>query len=103
MATAVGPNQTSQAFKVNYRDGTSTTLTYSMGDRFTLQSYAGATDALPMSYRNTNSGRPGQPYLPSLQLLVRIEPGEDRAQRGAPQQCQRVGAGKDRDALMPRA
>jgi len=56
MATAVGGNQTSQAFKVNYTDGTSTTFTQSISDWFTPQSYAGELDAVPMSYRNTNNG-----------------------------------------------
>jgi hypothetical protein len=56
MATAVSGSQTSQAFKVNYTDGTSTTFTQSMSDWFTPQSYAGEIDAAPMSYRNTNSG-----------------------------------------------
>ena len=56
MATAVSGSQTSQAFKVNYTDGTSTTFTQSMSDWFTPQSYAGEIDAVPMSYRNTNSG-----------------------------------------------
>lgn len=56
MATAVGSSQASQPFKVNYTDGTSTTFTQSMSDWFTPQSYAGEIDAVPMSYRNTNSG-----------------------------------------------
>lgn len=56
MATAVGGNQASQAFKVTYTDGTSTTFTQSMSDWFTPQSYAGELDAVPMSYRDTNNG-----------------------------------------------
>lgn len=56
MATAVNGNQTSQAFKVNYVDGTSTTFTQSLSDWFTPQSYAGEIDAVPMSYRDTNNG-----------------------------------------------
>lgn len=56
MATAVSASQTSQAFKVNYTDGTSTTFTQSLSDWFTPQSYAGEIDAIQMSYRNTNTG-----------------------------------------------
>lgn len=56
MATAVNGNQTSQAFKVNYNDGTSTTFTQSLSDWFAPQGYAGEIDAVPMSYRNTNNG-----------------------------------------------
>jgi len=56
MAAAVGGNQASQTFKVTYTDGTSTTFTQSMSDWFTPQSYAGEIDAVPMSYRDTNSG-----------------------------------------------
>lgn len=56
MATAVQGNQTSQSFKVTYTDGTSTTFTQSMSDWFTPQSYAGELDAVPMSYRDTNTG-----------------------------------------------
>lgn len=56
MATSVGGSQTSQPFKVNYTDGTSTTFTQSMSDWFTPQSYAGELDAVPMAYRNTGNG-----------------------------------------------
>ncbi|HEX8787698.1 MAG TPA: hypothetical protein VF793_16050 [Telluria sp.] len=56
MATAAGGNQASQSFKVTYTDGTSTTFTQSMSDWFTPQSYAGELDAVPMSYRDTNTG-----------------------------------------------
>jgi hypothetical protein len=56
MATAVGGNQTSQSFKVNYTDGTFATFTQSMSDWFSPQSYAGELDAVPMSYRDTNNG-----------------------------------------------
>jgi len=56
MATAVGGSQVSQSFKVNYTDGTSTTFTQSLSDWFTPQSYANEVDAVPMSYRDTNSG-----------------------------------------------
>jgi hypothetical protein len=56
MATAAGGNQVSQSFKVIYSDGTSTTFTQSMSDWFTPQSYAGELDAVPMSYRDTNTG-----------------------------------------------
>jgi hypothetical protein len=56
MATAINGSQTSQTFKVNYTDGTSTSYTQSMSDWFTPQSYAGEIDAVPMSYRNTNNG-----------------------------------------------
>ncbi len=56
MATAVGGNQPSQVFKVNYTDGTSATFTQGMSDWFTPQSYAGELDVVPMSYRNTSNG-----------------------------------------------
>ncbi|GAB3459360.1 hypothetical protein GCM10027321_16840 [Massilia terrae] len=56
MATAVQGNQTSQLFKVTYTDGTSTTFTQSVSDWFTPQSYANELDAVPMSYRDTNTG-----------------------------------------------
>lgn len=56
MAAAVGGNQASQAFRVNYTDGTSASFTQSISDWFTPQSYAGELDAVPMSYRNTNNG-----------------------------------------------
>jgi len=56
MATAVGGNQTSVAFTVNYTDGSSANFTQSMSDWFTPQSYAGELNAVPMSYRDTNNG-----------------------------------------------
>ena len=56
MGTAVNGNQTSQSFNVTYADGTSTTFMQSLSDWFSAQNYAGELTAVPMSYRDTNSG-----------------------------------------------
>jgi hypothetical protein len=56
LATAVNGNQTSQAFTVNYSDGTSSTFVQSLSDWFTPQKYTGESQALAMPYRLTSSG-----------------------------------------------
>jgi len=49
-------NQTGQVFVVKYTDGTTATLTQSMSDWFTPQSYTGESKAVTMSYRLTSTG-----------------------------------------------
>ncbi len=56
LATAVNGNQTGQTFTVTYTDGTTTTITQSLSDWFTPQSYAGESTALSMAHRDTSSG-----------------------------------------------
>jgi len=56
LATAVNGNQTSQTFTVTYTDGTTTTITQSLSDWDTPQSYSGESIAKAMTYRNTSSG-----------------------------------------------
>ncbi|HVN44079.1 MAG TPA: chitobiase/beta-hexosaminidase C-terminal domain-containing protein [Steroidobacteraceae bacterium] len=56
LATAVRGNLTSQAFTVNYSDGTSATFTQSLSDWYTPQNYPGESRALTMAYRITPTG-----------------------------------------------
>jgi hypothetical protein len=56
LASAVNGNQGSQKFKVTYTDGTSATLTQSLSDWATPQSFSGETKAVTMAYRDTASG-----------------------------------------------
>jgi hypothetical protein len=57
LATGVNGNQTGQAFKVTYTDGTTTTFTQNLSDWFTPQNYSGETKALIMAYRDTGPGQ----------------------------------------------
>lgn len=56
LATAVNGSQTSQTFTVYYADGSSSTFTQSLSDWGSAQNYAGETQAVTMSYRDTSSG-----------------------------------------------
>jgi len=56
LATGVDGNQTSQTFTVTYTDGTTTTITQSLSDWYTPQSYSGESTALSTTYRDTSSG-----------------------------------------------
>jgi hypothetical protein len=56
LAAAVNGAQTSQAFVVNYTDGTSTTFTQSLSDWFVVGGYSGESVAKSMAYRDTSSG-----------------------------------------------
>lgn len=56
LATGVQGNQASQTFKVNYTDGTSTTLTQSLSDWLAPQNYDGESKAATMAYRNASNG-----------------------------------------------
>jgi len=56
LATGVQGNQSSQSFVVTYSDATTTTLSQSLSDWFTPQSYPGETKAIIMGYRNTSTG-----------------------------------------------
>jgi hypothetical protein len=56
LATSVNGNHTSQAFKVTYTDGTSTSFTQSLSDWHTPQSYAGESQAVTMAYRDSSIG-----------------------------------------------
>jgi hypothetical protein len=56
LATGVRGDQTNQAFVVTYMDGTTTTITQSLSDWYTPQTYAGESKAVTMAYRVTLSG-----------------------------------------------
>jgi hypothetical protein len=56
LATGLEGNQAGQVFVVTYTDGTSTTITQSMSDWFTPQSYTGESKAVVMAYRLLPSG-----------------------------------------------
>lgn len=56
LATGVHGNQTAQTFVVTYTDGTSTTITQSLSDWYTPQSYAGESTAVIMAYRLLSTG-----------------------------------------------
>ena len=72
LATGVNGNQTSQTFTVTYTDGTTTTITQSLSDWFTPQSYAGESTAKTMTYRNTSTGgtSTGSPNLYSYSFAI---------------------------------
>jgi hypothetical protein len=56
LATGVNGDQTSQTFTITYTDGTSTSFTQSLSDWHTPQSYAGESEAVSMTYRDTSTG-----------------------------------------------
>ena len=56
IAAAANGNQPNQSFIVRYSDGTTQTVTVSLSDWATPQSYAGETTVLAMTYRNTSTG-----------------------------------------------
>jgi len=56
LATGVEGNQKSQAFTVQYTDGTTTKFTQSLSDWFTPQKYAGESEGVAMAYRNFDNG-----------------------------------------------
>jgi polygalacturonase len=56
LATAVNGNQANQTFTVTYTDGTTTSITQSLSDWYTPQSYTGESQALKMAYRIAPSG-----------------------------------------------
>lgn len=56
LAAAVNGSQTSQTFTVTYTDGTKSTITQSISDWFSPQSYAGELQAATLPYRDTSSG-----------------------------------------------
>ncbi len=56
LATGVGGNQPNQTFVVTYTDATTTSITQSLSDWFTPQSYTGESIASTMAYRITASG-----------------------------------------------
>jgi hypothetical protein len=56
LATAVNGTQTAQPFVVTYTDGTTTTVTQSLSDWFTPQSYGGESTAVTMAYRLLPTG-----------------------------------------------
>jgi hypothetical protein len=56
LATGVEGAQTGQTFLVTYTDGTSTTITQSLSDWFTPQSYTGESKAVTMAYRLLPTG-----------------------------------------------
>jgi hypothetical protein len=58
LATGVNGSQVSQAFVINYTDGTSTTVQQSLSDWFYPQNYAGEATALTMAYRLAADGTP---------------------------------------------
>ncbi len=56
LATGANGNQPSQIFTVKYTDGTTSTFTQSLSDWFTPQNYTGESVAVPMGYRDQNTG-----------------------------------------------
>jgi len=56
LAVGVNGNQPNLTFTVTYTDGTTQTLTQSISDWYTPQSYSGESIAATMSYRDTSSG-----------------------------------------------
>ena len=56
LATGLHGNQLNQTFLVTYTDGTTTSITQSLSDWHTPQSYAGESQALSMAYRLTAGG-----------------------------------------------
>jgi hypothetical protein len=58
LATGVNGNQPDQTFVVTYVDGSSTTITQSLSDWFTPQSYPGEAVAVATAYRLNRSGIP---------------------------------------------
>jgi hypothetical protein len=56
LAIAVNGAQTSQAFLVNYTDGTGATFTQSLSDWFVFGQYSGESIAKSMPYRDTSNG-----------------------------------------------
>jgi hypothetical protein len=56
LATGINGGQTNQKFVVTYTDGTTTTITQSLSDWFSPQSYAGESIVSTMAYRVTQSG-----------------------------------------------
>jgi hypothetical protein len=56
LASGVNGNQVAQTFTVNYTDGTSTTVTQSLSDWLSPQSYTGESQAMQMAYRDTSAG-----------------------------------------------
>jgi lysophospholipase L1-like esterase len=60
LGVAVNGNQTSQTFKVNYTNGTSSTFTQSLSDwEAGPQHYSGESTAFTMSYKNSSNGTQG--------------------------------------------
>jgi hypothetical protein len=58
LATGVNGSQTAQNFTVTYSDGTSAAFTQSLSDWFKPQNFAGESEAVTMSRRNSNLGLP---------------------------------------------
>jgi hypothetical protein len=56
LATAVNGSHANQAFVVTYTDGTTTTITQSVSDWYSPQSYAGESIAVSMAYRINQYG-----------------------------------------------
>lgn len=56
LGTAVNGNQAAQTFVITYTDGTTTTVTQSLSDWHTPQSYSGESIAVTMPYRLTSTG-----------------------------------------------
>ena len=52
----VNGSQLNQQFVVHYSDGSSQTITQSLSDWYTLQSFPGQSVALAMAYRNVANG-----------------------------------------------
>ncbi len=56
LAIGVNGNQARQSFVIHYTDGSSQTVSQSISDWFTPQTYPGETTAITMAYRNGGSG-----------------------------------------------
>jgi hypothetical protein len=72
LAAAVNGNQPNQKFVVTYTDGTTTSITQSLSDWFTPQSYAGESIVATMAYRISASGATssGPFYLYGYSLAI---------------------------------
>jgi hypothetical protein len=58
LATGVNGSQTAQSFTITYSDGTGATFTQSLSDWFKPQNFAGESEAVTMSRRNSSQGLP---------------------------------------------
>jgi hypothetical protein len=56
LATGVQGNQSAQTITVNYTDGTNTQFAQSFSDWSSPQNFAGETEGVAMSYRNSANG-----------------------------------------------
>ena len=90
---AVGTNgsQASQAFTINYSDGTSTTVSQSISDWGSSQGYAGESVALSTTYRNTPAGGQAAGTFDVYGYTFAVNPSENGGEHHAARQRKREG------------